>query len=57
MANKGGAASDIAALPSGTFYFSTEGSSVPVKIKTAMCLSYHPPNPPGEVEVIKRAKS
>jgi hypothetical protein len=55
MANKGSAASDIAALPSGTFYFSTEGSSLPVKIKTAMCLSYHPANPPGEEDVIKRA--
>jgi hypothetical protein len=56
MANKGGAASDIGALPSGTFYFSTEGSPQPVKVKTSMCLSYHPPNPPGEDEVIKRSR-
>jgi hypothetical protein len=57
MANKGAAASDVAALPSGTFYFSTEGFTQPAKIKTAMCLSHHPANPPGENDVVRRAKS
>ncbi len=55
MANKGGAASDIAALPSGVFYFSTEGSTQPLKVKTSMCLSHHAPNPPGEADVVQRA--
>jgi hypothetical protein len=55
IANKGGSASDVGALPSGTFYFSTEGSAKPVKVQTAMCLSYHPLNPPGSDEVIRRA--
>jgi len=55
IAAKGGNASDIATLQSGTFYFSTEGSGQPVKIKTALCLSHHAPNPPGTEEVIRRA--
>jgi hypothetical protein len=57
MANNGGAESDVGALPSGTFYCSTEGSAQPVKIKTSMCLGYHPRNPPGEDEVVKRSRS
>jgi len=57
MSNKGGAASDIGILTSGVFYFSTEGSAQPVKIKTSMCLSYHSPNPPGEDDVVRRARS
>jgi hypothetical protein len=55
MANKGGAAADIGALTSGTFYFSSEGISRPLKVKTAMCLSHHPANPPSNDEVIRRA--
>lgn len=55
MANKGGAASDIGALTSGTFYFSTEDLAQPVKVKTAMCLSHHPTNPPGNDEIVRRA--
>jgi hypothetical protein len=55
MAAKGGAAEDIARLTKGEFYFSTDGFSRPVRVRTPLCLSWHPPNPPTADEVIKRA--
>jgi hypothetical protein len=55
MAAKGGAADDIDRLEKGEFYFSTEGFNHPVKIRTSLCLSWHPPNPPTAEEVIRKA--
>ena len=52
----GGRADDIGKLKTGEFYFATEGSQKPAKIRTPICLSYHPANPPSPDEVIERAK-
>jgi hypothetical protein len=56
MAAKGGAGEDIARLGKGEFYFSTEGCTRPIKIRTPLCLSWHPPNPPTADEVIAKAR-
>lgn len=55
MAAKGGDADDLAKLEKGVFYFSTEGLPRPVKIRTPLCLSWHPANPPTVEEVVRRA--
>ncbi|MGE8131813.1 helicase HerA domain-containing protein [Methylobacterium sp. NPDC080182] len=52
----GGAAADIGKLGAGEFYFATEGSGRPAKLRTPLCLSYHPANPPTPEEVIRQAK-
>ncbi len=54
--SRGGAARDLGALTAGLFYFSTEGTPAPVKVRTPLCLSYHPQNPatPEEVEALAR---
>jgi DNA helicase HerA-like ATPase len=57
MAAKGGAADDIGKLSKGEFYYSTEGSLRPLKVRTPLCLSWHPPNPPTAEEVIQKARS
>jgi hypothetical protein len=57
MAAKGAAADDIGKLSKGEFYFSTEGSPRPFKVRTSLCLSWHPPNPPTAEEVIQKARS
>jgi hypothetical protein len=57
MAAKGGAADDIGKLSKGEFYFSTEGSLRPFKVRTPLCLSWHPQNPPTAEEVIQKARS
>jgi hypothetical protein len=57
MAAKGGAADDIGKLSKGEFYFSTEGSMRPYKVRTPLCLSWHPPNPPTAEEVIQKART
>jgi hypothetical protein len=57
MAAKGGAGEDIARLTKGEFYFSTDGFHRPVKIRTPLCLSWHPPNPPTADEIIQKARS
>jgi len=57
IAASGGKADDIGKLKAGEFYFATEGSGKPVKVRTPICLSDHPPNPPTPDEVIARAKS
>jgi DNA helicase HerA-like ATPase len=56
IAASGGRADDIGKLKTGEFYFATEGSGRPGKVRTPICLSYHPPNPPAPEEVIARAK-
>jgi DNA helicase HerA-like ATPase len=40
MAAKGGAAEDLGRLTTGEFYFSTEGFSRPIKVRTPLCLSW-----------------
>jgi len=55
MAAKGGAADDIGRLTAGQFYFSTDGIGRPVKLRTPLCLSYHPKNPLGPEEVVAMA--
>jgi Helicase HerA, central domain len=57
MAAKGGTADDIGKLSKGEFYFSTEGSLRPFKVRTPLCLTWHPPNPPTAEEVIQKARS
>lgn len=57
MAAKGSAGEDIARLTKGEFYFSTDGFNRPLKVRTPLCLSWHPPNPPTADEVIEKARS
>jgi Helicase HerA, central domain len=57
MAAKGGAAEDIGRLTKGEFYFSTDGFSRPIKVRTPLCLSWHSPNPPTVEEVLQRART
>jgi hypothetical protein len=57
MEAKGGSADDLGQLKRGEFYFSTEGTPKPVKIRTPLCLSYHPPNPPTADQVLALARS
>jgi hypothetical protein len=57
MAAKGGAGDDIARLSRGEFYFSTDGFNRPLKIRTPLCLSWHPPNPPTANEVMQKARA
>lgn len=52
----GGSADDIGKLGAGEFYFKTEKSGKPFKLKTPICLSFHPPNPPTPEEVVARAR-
>ncbi|MDP4025210.1 ATP-binding protein [Methylobacterium sp. NEAU 140] len=56
MAASGGAAGDIGKLGAGEFYFATEGSGKPAKLRTPLCLSHHPTNPPTPDQVIALAK-
>jgi DNA helicase HerA-like ATPase len=56
IAASGGRAADLGKLRAGEFYFATDGSGKPGKIRTPICLSFHPPNPPPPEEVIALAK-
>lgn len=56
IAASGGRADDIGKLKAGEFYFATEGSGKPAKVRTPICLSYHPPNPPTPGEVVSLAR-
>lgn len=49
-----GTADDIGRLQRGEFYFATEGLR-PTKLRTPICLSFHPANPPTPEEVVDRA--
>jgi hypothetical protein len=51
---KGGHVPEIGRLSAGQFYLATEGRGFEL-ISTPMCLSYHPPSPLAEEEVIARA--
>ena len=56
IAASGGRADDIGKLKAGEFYFATDGSGRPAKLRTPICLTYHPQNPPTPDEVIARAR-
>ena len=56
IAAGGGRADDLGKLKTGEFYFATEGSGKPGKIRTPICLSYHPANPPSPDEVVAGTK-
>ncbi|MFE1601687.1 helicase HerA domain-containing protein [Methylobacterium sp. ID0610] len=53
---RGGSGGDIGKLNAGEFYFSTEGSGRPGKLRTPLSLSHHPANPPAPDEVAARAR-
>ena len=53
---KGGDVPDVSRLRSGEFYLAAEGEA-PEKVRTPMCLSYHPKSPLTTEEVLKRARS
>jgi hypothetical protein len=53
---KGGSADDVAGLSAGVFYFATEGTARPIKLRAPLCLSYHPKNPLAAEEVVRMAR-
>ncbi|WP_342150311.1 helicase HerA domain-containing protein [Methylorubrum sp. SB2] len=56
LSASGGSAADIGKLGAGEFYFATEGSGKPAKLRTPLCLSHHPANPPRPEEVVELAR-
>jgi Helicase HerA, central domain len=52
---KGGDVSEVSRLRAGEFYIAQEGEA-PQRIFTRMCLSYHPPSPLTDEEVMTRAR-
>jgi DNA helicase HerA-like ATPase len=56
IAAAGGKADDFGKLATGEFYFKTEKSGKPFKLKTPICLSWHSQNPPTPEDVMVRAK-
>ncbi|WP_232630203.1 ATP-binding protein [Methylobacterium sp. Leaf118] len=56
LAASGGSASDIGRLGAGEFYFATEGSGRPFKLRAPLCLSHHPANPPTPEQVVALAR-
>ena len=56
MAAKGGGGTDIASMRAGEFYFATEGMTMAEKVKTPLCLSYHPQSPLSQEDVVIRAR-
>ncbi|MGD0024340.1 MAG: ATP-binding protein [Xanthobacteraceae bacterium] len=57
MAAKGGSGDDIGRLTRGEFYFSTEAVQRPIRIRTPLCLTWHPANPLTIEEVIAKART
>jgi DNA helicase HerA-like ATPase len=55
MAAKGGAGEDIGRLSRGEFYFSTEATGRPLKLRTPLCLTWHPIRSPLS-EVVAKAR-
>ncbi|MEV0713347.1 ATP-binding protein [Asanoa sp. NPDC050611] len=53
---KGGDVPDISRLSTGEFYLAAEGAP-PRKLRTPLCLSYHPRSPLTTEEVVARAKA
>ncbi len=57
MAAKGGSGEDIGRLARGEFYFSTEAVKRPIRIRTPLCLTWHPANPLTIDEVTAKARA
>jgi uncharacterized protein DUF87 len=55
-AKGGGGGEDVARLIRGEFYFSTEAVPRPMRIRTPICLTWHPANPLTAAEVVERAR-
>lgn len=55
ISQRGGRPDEVSRLKTGQFYISSVALTPPVKIHTPNCLSYHPPAPLSEDEVIQRA--
>ncbi|WP_027578355.1 ATP-binding protein [Bradyrhizobium sp. Ai1a-2] len=55
-AKGGGGGEDVARLIRGEFYFSTEAVPRPMRIRTPICLTWHPANPLTAAEVVDRAR-
>jgi hypothetical protein len=56
-AKGGGGGDDIARLSRGEFYFSTEAVARPIRIRTPICLTWHPANPLTAAEVVAKARA
>ncbi|WP_437731156.1 helicase HerA domain-containing protein [Sorangium sp. So ce1335] len=54
---RGGTKFDVATLPKGRFFLAGNGMAAPVKVAVPMCLSHHPPSPPDEDGVLRRAQA
>ncbi|MGK3986490.1 hypothetical protein WME99_25820 [Sorangium sp. So ce136] len=54
---RGGTKFDVATLPKGRFYLAGNSMAAPVKVAVPMCLSHHPPSPPDEDGVLRRARA
>jgi DNA helicase HerA-like ATPase len=52
---KGGDVPDLSRLASGEFYVALEGEA-PQKVRTPLCLSYHPRSPLTDAEVMARTR-
>jgi DNA helicase HerA-like ATPase len=57
MAAKGGSGEDIGRLSRGEFYLSTEAVQRPIRIRTPLCLTWHPANPLTAEEVVAKARA
>jgi hypothetical protein len=55
LANKGGSGEEIARLATGEFFLATEDLRRPTKIRTQLCLSWHPASPPVAEEIVAKA--
>ncbi len=55
LSQRGGSEQDVAQLEQGQFYVASEALTKPTKILAPLCLSYHPPTPLDEREVMRRA--
>ena len=55
LSQRGGSGQDVAQLEQGQFYVASEALTKPTKILAPLCLSYHPPTPLDEGEVMRRA--
>ncbi|GJD49723.1 hypothetical protein OPKNFCMD_2456 [Methylobacterium crusticola] len=56
LAASGGGGADIGKLRAGEFYFASEGAGRPSKLRTPLCLSHHPANPPTPEQVVRQAR-
>lgn len=55
LRQRGNEGQDIAKLGKGQFYVTSESLTAPTKIIAPFCLSYHPPTPLDEAQVLQRA--